>query len=35
MSNACGRASITHCIADKKKVKEEQLEEVMSQVEKY
>ena len=36
MSNSCneaGRASITHFIADKKKVKEEQLEEVTSKVE--
>ena len=36
MSNVCdevGRASIAHCVAKKKKLKEEKLEEVTSQVE--
>ena len=38
MSSVCneaGRASIAYCVAEKKKVKEEQLEEVTSQVEKH
>ena len=33
--NEAGRASIAHCAVEKKKVKEEQLEEVTSQVEKH
>ena len=33
--NEAGRASIAHCVAKKKKLKEEKLEEVTSQVEKY
>ena len=31
--NEAGRASIAHCVAEKKKVKDEQLEEITSQVE--